>query len=444
MSITIIVLVTYAVVTLGIGLLASKNQNKSDYLIAGRKMGLLGFIFSGVASYIGGAAIVAYSAFVYQFGISAISVFVGTAIGFLVFIPYAIKLKRQGDKKQYLTLSDLIFDKFDKKTGTLSAGILFIVYVGILLNQFIAGSTILSHISGMSYENALLFSGGIITVYLIVGGFLSVVKTDIFQYLVLFVLFLLIGYLSLKENSGIGVELLDFSRFSPFMTFAFVFYGVSIVFISPEYWQRVYASKNEEVIKKGLRWSALLIVVSGFLISVVGLTALQNIPGVEGNDVFAAGLSYLLPENLSGLGLVVLFAAIMSSADTVIFVLASTIAKDYFVSYRANEKASEEAALHKNTRIAILVVSFVGMGLAYFFRDIVTVLLFVSSLGFIIIPAVLAAFHWKVSNKAVFWSFIGGLIYVLMLVVFNLVVPDYAVGSFVVSGLVMWIVHKFF
>ena len=83
------------------------------------------------------------------------------------------------------------------------------------------------------------------------------------------------------------------------------------------------------------------------------------------------------------------------------------------------------------------------MGLAYFFRDIVSVLLFISSLGFIIIPAVLAAFHWKVSNKAVFWSFIGGLVYVVLLLVFNLVVPDYAVGSFVVSGLVMWGVHKF-
>ncbi len=439
--ISIIVLSGYAVATLLIGIFASHKQTDTDYLIAGRKMGMAGFVFSGVASYIGGAAIVAYSAFVYKFGISALSVYGGTAIGFLLFIPYALRLRRHSEQKKYLTLSDLLYEKFGKMTGGFASAILFVVYIGILLNQFIAGSTILSHISGMSYEYALLFSGTIITVYLVAGGFQSVVKTDIFQYLVLFVLFMLVGVLSLRENTGIEAELLDFSRFNPFMTLAFIFYGMTVVFISPEYWQRVYAARNDKVVRKGLRWSAVLIVFSGFLISIIGLTALKNIPDISGNEAFAAGLSYLLPERWSGLGLVILFAAIMSSADTVIFVLASTIAKDYFVSFKSVPGAEKEKNLHRNTKMFIVIIAFGGMGLAYFFRDIVRVLMFISSLGFVILPAVLAAFHWKVSSRAVLWSFASGLIYVLLLPVLGLVNPDFAVGSFAVSALAMWIVH---
>ena len=82
-------LIIYALVCIGIGVWASKGQKEEDYLIAGRKMKLWPFMASVVASYIGGAAIVAYTAYVYQFGISAIAVFLGTSIGFIVFIPYA-------------------------------------------------------------------------------------------------------------------------------------------------------------------------------------------------------------------------------------------------------------------------------------------------------------------------------------------------------------------
>ncbi len=69
-------LIAYAVVCIIIGLVSTKGNKDDDFLIAGRKIGLFGFVSTVVASYIGGAAIVAYSAYVYKFGISAIAVFV--------------------------------------------------------------------------------------------------------------------------------------------------------------------------------------------------------------------------------------------------------------------------------------------------------------------------------------------------------------------------------
>jgi Na+/proline symporter len=186
-TLDLILLLSYAVVCLVIGIWSSRNQKDEDYLIAGRKLNLWGFITSVVASYIGGAAIVAYTAYVYRFGMSAIAVFLGTSIGFIIFIPYAKKLRKFSTKKKFITLSDWFYFKFNKEVGFLSAVILFVVYFGMLLNQFIAGSSILSNISGWSYETALLFSSIIISIYLFAGGFRSVVKTDIFQYIVLFV-----------------------------------------------------------------------------------------------------------------------------------------------------------------------------------------------------------------------------------------------------------------
>ncbi|MFA7138734.1 MAG: hypothetical protein WC151_09465, partial [Bacteroidales bacterium] len=170
----LILLISYAVICILIGIISSRHQKDDDYLIAGRKLGIWGFMASVVASYIGGAAIVAFTAYVYQYGISAMAVFIGTSIGFLLFIPYAKKLRRIGAEKQLFTFSDWFYYKFNTEVGLLSAIILFIVYFGMLLNQFIAGSTILAGISGWSYETALLFSSLIISIYLFAGGFRSV------------------------------------------------------------------------------------------------------------------------------------------------------------------------------------------------------------------------------------------------------------------------------
>jgi len=333
-TLDISLLILYALVCIGIGLWSSRSRKDDDYLIAGRKMTLFGFVSSVVASYIGGAAIVAYSAYVYQFGISAIAVFIGTAAGFLVFIPYALKLRKISNEKEFLTLSDWFYFKFDKRTGLLSAVILFVVYFGMLLNQFIAGSSILAHISGLSYEMALLISSAIIVLYLGLGGFKSVIKTDIFQYIVLFVLFSFLGYILIKGDQDFTTELLDVSRLDPMMTIVFIAFGILIIFQSAEYWQRVYAAKNQRVVKRGLIGSALFVLITGFAITIVGLSAHIHVPGIEARNAFAEGLTILIPEKFIGAGLILLFAAIMSSADTIIFVLASSLSKDYLSQFR--------------------------------------------------------------------------------------------------------------
>jgi len=433
-------LILYALICIGIGIWSSRGHKDDDYLIAGRKMTLFGFISSVVASYIGGAAIVAYSAYVYQFGISAIAVFVGTAAGFLVFIPYALKLRRISNEKKFLTLSDWFYFKFDKKTGLLSAIILFVVYFGMLLNQFIAGSSILAHISGLSYEIALLISSAIIVLYLGLGGFKSVIKTDIFQYIVLFVLFMFLGYILIIGDRDFTTELLDVSRMDPIMTIVFVAFGVLIIFQSAEYWQRVYAAKNQQVVKRGLIGSAVLVLITGLAITIVGLSAHLNVPGIEARNAFAEGLTILLPEKFIGAGLILLFAAIMSSADTIIFVLASSLSKDY-LSHFTSKKVTQKN-LKKQTQIFIIVFSILGFVFAFFFRDLVTVIVFITGIGFTVIPAAIASFHFKISKRSALFSFIGGIIYIFVLILTNNLIPEWSIASILVA-LIVLIVAQF-
>ncbi|MEN8225661.1 MAG: sodium:solute symporter family protein [Bacteroidota bacterium] len=444
-------LIVYTLVCIGIGLWNSRKQADADFLIAGRSLNLWGFVTSVVASYIGGAAIVAYAAYVYNFGISAIAVFVGTSLGFMIFIPYAKKLRKIGASQKFYTLSDWFYHKYGNGPGAVSAAILLFVYFGMLLNQFIAGSSILANISGLSYEVSLLLSSIIITVYLVAGGFNSVIKTDIFQYIVLFVLFIILAVILTGQQTNLILDMADFSDMSIGMTIAFVAFGIFIIFQSAEYWQRVYAAKSDNVVSRGLMSAAFLTLITGFAITLIGLSAHHNSPGIEAKDAFAAGLGHLISGKYLGASLVLMFAAIMSSADTQIFVLASSVSVDWI--QRFSPKKPGEHRLKLLTRLSIVFFSLLGLLCAWFMRDLVAVIIFITGVGFTIIPAAIASFHIKLSQLAVLISFVSGVIYVIGLAVFASLQPDsfeffkdnadLAILSIAVSGVTLLITQMF-
>lgn len=409
-------LIIYLLVCIGIGLWNSRKQADADFLIAGRNLNQWGFVTSVVASYIGGAAIVAYAAYVYNFGISAIAVFIGTSLGFLFFIPYARKLRKIGAKQKFYTLSDWFYHKYGNGPGSVSAAILLFVYFGMLLNQFIAGSSILANISGLSYEVSLLLSSLIITVYLVAGGFNSVIKTDIFQYIVLFVLFIILAVILSGQQSEMIKDLADFSEMNITMTIVFIAFGIFIIFQSAEYWQRVYAAKSDKVVSRGLMSAALLTLITGFAITLIGLSAHHNSPGIEAKDAFAEGLGHLISEKYLGASLVLMFAAIMSSADTQIFVLASSVSVDWIQKF--SKKKPGEKKLTLLTRLSIVFFSMLGLICAWFLRDLVAVIIFITGVGFTIIPAAIASFHIRLSKLAVLISFVSGIIYVIALAIY--------------------------
>lgn len=428
-------LVAYTVITLVIAFIGSRKRSTEDYLIAGRKVGMIGFVTSVVASYIGGAALVAFSAYVFQFGISALAVFVGTALGFIVFIPYAKKLRIQSENSRFYTLMDWLYFKFDKRTGHLATGILSVVYLGMLLNQFIAGSMILAGMSDWSYESALLLSSVILAVYLTAGGFQSVIRTDVFQYLILMVILVVMARMMIVDDQQFVGRLTDFSSADPAMLIAFLAFGVLIVFQSAEYWQRVYAAKNMKVVINGFRWSAVFTLLTGLVITVIALTAHDLAPGIQPSEAFGSGLKLILPASIIAMSLVMVFAAIMSSADTQIFVVSTAISLDLI----GKSKKLSDKQLQRTTKVVVLVLIAMASTLAYWVRDIVEVINFITGIGFTIIPACVASFHFNIPAKAASGSFLAGIAYIIILIFSGMMIPELAIASILVSALYLWI-----
>ena len=105
------------------------------------------------------------------------------------------------------------------------------------------------------------------------------------------------------------------------------------------------------------------------------------------------------------------------------------------------------------TRLGIIGFTSLSCIGAYFLRDLVAVIIFITCIGFTIIPASVASFHWKISSKAALASFIGGITYVFILIVIALFQghpkeffkdnADLTILSIVVSTLTLFIVNLF-
>ncbi|HOU82310.1 MAG TPA: hypothetical protein PLK62_03840, partial [Bacteroidales bacterium] len=51
-------------------------------------------------------------------------------------------------------------------------------------------------------------------------------------------------------------------------------------------------------------------------------------------------------------------------------------------------------------------------------------------------------FHFNISPKIAFQSVIAGLVYVLLLIIFGIFIPEFVILSFIVSGLYMFVGNR--
>ncbi len=426
-------ILAYILIVLVIGYFSSRKQSGADFMIANRELSLFSFVSSVVASGIGGTILVVYTAFIYEFGAGALFGFLGMMCGYLLFWYMSKSLREQAHVHDFHTMADHFIHRIGRRAGLLVGGVITTLMTISLLKQFIAGAGILSAISGWSYDVALFTSTGVVLLYLLMGGFKSVVKTDVFQYGVLIILVVVIA-LSFITQSHITFAEVIRSDMSATLALSFFMYGFLVVWHLNELWQRIYAAKNDQVIRKGMVIAGVCMLVIGIGIALIALSVRVSLPGIDPEKAIVYGMLEVLPPELLGLGIVLLFAAIMSTADSIVFILATNIAKDG-VSTLWNKKLSSEN-LMRITRTSIIVIMCVGTLLGYFFRDIVDVAIFSAGIGMSIVPTIIASFTKYVHSTVSITSIVVGLTYVCVLGILGMTTPEYMMSTILVSGLV--------
>ncbi len=336
------VIVFYLAFVAMVGVVVSHKQSSESFLIADRKLGTFACLTSVVASKIGAGAIMTLVALVYLFGYSAIWYFVGASTGYVIFLFFAPSLKMLSQQNKFYTLSDYFFKRYGKTIGYISSSIVLIYMNLALLIQLIGGAKAVSHLSSISFSSSFLLIVVTIYIYTVLGGFRAVVSTDIIQFLMM--LFIL-GFIGFVLSDGINQELVfsgfNRDRYLPIkFSISFFIGGVIMPFLSMELWQRIYAATDIKTVQKSLVTSAIIYIIFGALLCIIGSVISEKLTGIDPDMALVEGFISLLPAGMTGLGLILFFSAIMSSADSYLFACVATLAHDFFGRITPIEKNS--------------------------------------------------------------------------------------------------------
>lgn len=432
-------IIGYIVLCLVIGWWSGRKQTGEDFMIMNRKLGLFSFVCTVVASLIGATAMVVFTAYIFQFGIGALAALGGAAIGFTLFGLCAHRLRRLAHEHRFHTMADFFHHSFPGRLGHFVALIVMLMLLLVILKQFVGGAQVITGVSAYSYGTSLLISAGVIFVYLMMGGFRSVVKTDVFQYLAMFFLVFVIGFF-MAGKTELPLTMLAENSASPSLIISFLVLGLVITFYSPDVWQRVYAAESDRVVRLGLIYSAIACLVFGVGMTLIALSARRAFPDIDPGQALVFGVMHLLPPGLAGLGAILIFAAIMSSADTYLFLIASNAAKDFIRPLKKRDLSSDELAHY--TRWSLMAAILVAAGLAYFFRDLVKMALVSDALGMSLAPAIIAGFFWKLKTRAVFWSIVSGLALTVFFLAIGKFTPEAMISPIIPSAVTLFILQK--
>jgi len=430
----------YLVCIVVIVLYASRlSKTNADFVIGGRKIPGLFLALSERATGESAWLLLGLTGFAYTEGWSAVWVAIGCVTGILfLWIFMAEPLRRVTEKTGALTVSGLFFRSFpgsEKKIGLLSSVIIIFFFILYLAAQFSGAGKIFNDTFQIEPFWGMVIGAGVVTLYSMLGGFITVVAVDAFQAILMIVTCVVLPIIALfiAAASGLGfAEALMHSGASlnePAMAITagawvlLVINGLSWAFGytgQPQLLNRMMAMQNPAETKRArvvaIGWT--LIAYSGaFLIGIIGFNMVQAGLMGEGAAAIAADAEKVMPimvitlvnPLLAGILLSGAVSAMMSTASSQLIVVSSSITEDIVTNLQ--RKQMPEGRMLFLNKFLTLMVGVVAFILVLTMEDTVYGLVSYawSGIGASFGPAVLLLLFWKKFSRAgVYASLITG------------------------------------
>ena len=390
----------YFVAVYAIGLWTKRRETTSEFLIANRSVGTI-LTTASISAVIGGVFLGSVSALAFELGIGALWLIAGFATGLTLLGIVAARIKSIADEHDFLTLSDYLFTKFNPRTGYLGAAILFAAFLFLLAGQFIVGGQLFASLFSIEYPVAVIAMGLATLAYLLLGGFTAVIRTDLLQFAIMLIVFVLLVPLNM-DMQAFDLELSIVSP-GPLGMASLFLSGIAGMFMGADIWQRLYSARSWRVARNSLLLSAVWIICIGVCLILLGIAA-HGGPSVTADRALFYGLFELLPQQLAGVATVALLAALMSTIDTEVFLLGSSVAKDFV----AKRRELSQDGLARIVRIAMVGVAVPAMMIAIYWPNVLDLLFVFSSLMLALFPAVFVSLFWPVQASTAFSSMLVG------------------------------------
>ncbi|HEX6324686.1 MAG TPA: sodium:solute symporter family protein [Vicinamibacterales bacterium] len=419
MSIYAIVIALWCLAQVAVGVWISRRVRTSgDFFVAGRDLSSSAIFATFLAANIGAGSTVAATGYAYEHGLAAWWWNGSAGIGTLILAFWVgPRLWRTAQQHNLYTAGDYLAFRYSEGLRGLTALLIWIGSFAILSGQLIGGAAVLYVVFGWPAWLGGLVSTLIVTIYFSAGGLLGSSWVHRVQIVVIVAGFLLAAMLAVSAAGGwdamtvANAERMNFWRGrTPDMGWPLLLLLGPSFFLSPGLVQRAFAARDLRHLRRGIALSGLALMAFATLPVILGMAARVHLPPLEvAQNALPEMLRYGVPPWVGAFALAAVFAAEMSSADAVLFMLSTSGARDLYKRFvKRDATDAEELRTVRVIAIAAAVIGYVLIfvigtvgGALRIFYSVMVVSLFVPILATLLIA--------RPSTKAAYASVIAGI-----------------------------------
>lgn len=331
--------------------LKEESHKILDLMLMGRRLTLPIFTATLVATWYGGifgVAEIAFSSGIYNFVTQGF-------FWYLSYLVFAFFLVKKVTSYEAVTLPDLVGRMFGPRSEKFAA--IFNIINLIPIAYCISIGLFIKMIFNIPLELATVLGVAIVLSYSLIGGFRSVVYSDIFQFGIMTSAVFMVFLFSLSTYGLTHLQSLPAHYFHPMgtsslsetLSWGLIAFGT---LVDPNFYQRCFAAKDFTVAKNGILLATALWVLFDLSLTFGAMYAKATFPAEASSHGYFYYALHLLPNGLRGFFLAGVCATILSTLDSYIFLAGSTFAFDLIpVKFR------ERPIVHRLGMVSVGVVA---------------------------------------------------------------------------------------
>ncbi|MFE7773022.1 sodium:solute symporter [Streptomyces sp. NPDC057445] len=406
MAVDYAVIVVYLAGMLAMGWWGMRRaKSKSEFLVAGRRLGPWMYSGTMAAIVLGGASTIGGVGLGYKYGLSGAWMVFTIGLGLLALsVFFSARIARL---KVY-TVSEMLDLRYGGRAGLITGVVMWAYTLMLAVTSTIAYATIFDVLFDMNRTVAIVLGGSIVVAYSALGGMWSITLTDMVQFVVktIGVLILLLPIAVIKAGGFAEMKAqLPSEYFAPLgiggeTIFTYVLIYTFGMLIGQDIWQRVFTARNDKVASWGGTVAGTYCLVYALAGAVIGTAAKVLYPNLaSADDAFATIVKDALPMGVRGLVLAAALAAVMSTSSGALIACATVANNDIWqrlrgaAAQRADGEAHDEV---KGNRAFILLMGIAVIAIAIALNNVIEALTVAYNLlvGGLLVP-IIGGLLWK-------------------------------------------------
>jgi SSS family solute:Na+ symporter len=437
---------------IGVGLAARKKVgSQNGFFVAHRQVGLAFITGSFIATAVGGSVTVGMAGLGFGQGLTGAWWLLVGSIGLVIL---GVFFARRVRGAALYTLPELAEKQYDRRVGLTASILIVVAWVGVVAGQIVAAGKVISILGMGSVDLWMVIFTAVFVAYTVIGGQLSVVRTDLFQAVIVYTGVFLALALFLPQVGGIGglrlslpQDFLSFPVSSQFdwkaVLSLLILVGATYV-VGPDIYTRLFSARDERTAQRAAYISAFSFVPLAFAVVLLGMGARVLYPQISPEQAFPQVISGVFSPWLGGLILAALVAALMSSADTCLLSQGVILTQDVIKQFVPSLSERRTILI---TRLNVIILGLLALGLAMILKGVISSLLFAYTIFTcgLVVP-IIAGFYkekLKVTPQGALAALIGGGLIGLMGKIPGPDIPlkeDLGLIGFAVSALLLFLV----